>query len=101
MAHACAHAVVLRAERRRWAAWRVRATWRDVEDWGGKYRTEVRNGAWPVSKAAEGMWTIWCEMNKGREVKVEGVSIRRSGDTVRIAGGVTLGSLYGENVTSE
>jgi hypothetical protein len=41
-----------------------------------------------VSKAAEGMWTIWCEMNKGREVKVEGVSIRRSGETVWIAGGV-------------
>ena len=88
MAYARAHATALRAERRRWAAWRVRATWRDGEDWGGKYRTEVRNGAWPVTKAAEGMWTIWCEMNKGREVRVEGVSIRRKGGTVWIAGGV-------------
>ena len=34
------------------------------------------------------MWTIWCEMNKGREVKVEGVSIRRRLGTVWIAGGV-------------
>ena len=88
MAYARAHAVARRAERRRWAAWRVRATWRDGEDWGGKYRAEVQNGAWPVCMKAETMWTRWCEMNKGREVKVEGVRIKRRGSVVWIAGGL-------------
>ena len=88
MAYARAHAVARRAERRRWAAWRVRATWRDGEDWGGKYRAEVQNGAWPVCVKAETMWTRWCEMNKGREVKVEGVRIKRRGSVVWIAGGL-------------
>ena len=60
-----------RAERRQWAAWRVRATWREGEDWGGKYRTEVRNGVRPVRVKAEVMWSRWCEMHNGKEVHVE------------------------------
>ena len=56
------------------------------EDWGGKYRTEVRNGARPVGVKAEPMWEKWCKMNKGREVHVEGVRIKRKGSIVWIAG---------------
>ena len=69
-----------------WAAWRVRATWREGEDWGGKYRTEVRNGARPVGMKAEPMWDKWCAMNKGKEMHVEGVRIKRKGSIVWIAG---------------
>ena len=43
---------------------------------------------WPVCMKAETMWTRWCEMNKGREVKVEGVRIKRRGSVVWIAGGL-------------
>ena len=80
------HAAARRAERPQWAAWRVRATWREGEDWGGKYRTEVRNGARPVSMKAEPMWDKWCAMNKGKEMHVEGVRIKRKGSIVWIAG---------------
>ena len=62
----------------------------EINFWGkgGKYRAEVQNGAWPVCVKAETMWTRWCEMNKGREVKVEGVRIKRRGSVVWIAGGL-------------
>ena len=33
---------------------------------------------------AETTWTRWCEMNKGRDVKVEGVRIKRRGSVVSV-----------------
>ena len=86
MEYARTHAAARRAERQQWAAWRVRSMWREGEDWGGKYRTEVCNGARPVNVKAELMWDKWCRMNKGREVQVEGVRIKRKGSIVWIAG---------------
>ena len=60
--------------------------WREGEDWGGRYRTEIRNGARPVRAKAEPLWDKWCAMNKGRTVHVEGVRIKRKGSIVWIAG---------------
>ena len=61
--------------------------WRDGEDWGGLYRTAVRQGKCPVKAGAEEMWDRWCGMNRGKEVEVQDVQVRRHGRRVWIAGG--------------
>ena len=73
-----------RTNRKQWAAWWVRMMWRDGEDWGGLYRTAVRQGKCPVKAGAEEMWDRWCGMNRGKEVEVQGVQVRRHGRRVRV-----------------
>ena len=76
-----------RSSRKQWAAWWVRMMWRDGEDWGGLYRDAVRQGKRPVKVEAEEMWDRWCGMNRGKEVEVQGVQVRRHGRHVWVAGG--------------
>ena len=76
-----------RSSRKQWAAWWVRMMGRDGEDWGGLYRDAVRQGKRPVKTGAEEMWDRWCGMNRGKEVEVQGVQVRRHGQRVWIAGG--------------
>ena len=76
-----------RSSRKQWAAWWVRMMGRDGEDWGGLYRDAVRQGKRPVKTGAEEMWDRWCGMNRGKELEVQGVQVRRHGQRVWIAGG--------------
>ena len=67
-------------------------------DIGGLGRAVSRRDAvrqlreiWPVKTGAEVMWDRWCGMNRGKEVEVQGVQVRRHGRRVWIAGGGTPG----------